>query len=99
MTVTISNERMRSWVLTLFAAAMQEGLTAREFLVLECVGMAQPGIEVDVGSIMHVTKMCREEVLTTIEGLKLSGVIHDPQPGCFGLTSLGEKKKKGVWGE
>lgn len=98
MTVTISNERMRSWMLMLFAAAMEAGLTADEWLVMQCVGMACPGVDVDLGAIMHVTKMCRDEVIGTLEGLKISGLVHD-QAGCFELTSLGSKKMKGVWGD
>ena len=48
MTVSIPREKLRSFILTQFSRALQKGLVAEDWIVMQCLGMAVDNVEVDM---------------------------------------------------
>lgn len=98
MTVSVPQEKLRSFVLTQFAAALQKGLDAESWIVMQCIGMAVDNVTVDIGAIALVTGMTSDEVRRCVEDLKMRGYAHSVNFDLE-LTSLGRTTMKEIWGE
>lgn len=98
MTVPVPQEKLRSFVLTQFSDALQKGLDADAWIVMQCIGMAVDNVTVDIGAIVHVTGMTNEEVCSCVEDLKMRGYAHSVD-FSLELTSLGRSTMKEIWGE